>query len=377
MLLDGAYLTLLIGPGVPAPPPQPVLEALESVQVTASGRDRGGFQLVFTLGKNSLLANALLPGGYLDPILTRVIIMVTFHGVPTVLMDGVVTRHELAPSSQPGQTKLTITGEDLSVLMDLVQVQLGYPAMSDAARVALILAKYAAFGVIPLVVPPLPMDSVDSPTTHFDHQSGTDLQYLRSLASNCGYVFCMLPGPAPFTSRAYFGPDLPLPIPQRSLCVNLDAHTNVEALSFSLHGLAKSAFVFTIYDPATHKVPIPIPVPDINPTHPPLGLRPTPPGRVTFPGNLSNLSPAEAAKRALGLLGGSGDQVIGNGSLDVLRYGQILAARTVVGVRGATPMYDGLYYVNSVTHSLKRGEYKQSFNLSRDWVVANTPVVPA
>lgn len=374
-MLDGAYLTLLIGPGVPAPVPPGVLEALESIQVTASGRERGGFQLVFTLGKTSLLGTALLPAGYLDPIATRVIIIVTFRGVPTVLMDGVVTRHEIAPSNQPGQTKLTITGEDLSVLMDLVQVQLAYPAMSDAAVVALILAKYAAFGVVPVIVPPLPMDAADSVTTHFNHQSGTDLQHLRAIATNCGYVFCVQAGPAPFTSIAYFGPDVPLPIPQRSLCVNLDAHTNVESLTFSLNGLAKSAFVFTIFDPATHKVPIPIAVPDINPTHPPLGLRPTPPGRVTFPGNLSSLSPVEAAKRALGLLGSSGDQVTGNGSLDVLRYGQILLSRTVVGVRGATPMYDGLYYVNSVTHSLKRGEYKQSFNLSRDWVVSNTPVV--
>jgi hypothetical protein len=47
----------------------------------------------------------------------------------------------------------------------------------------------------------------------------------------------------------------------------------------------------------------------------------------------------------------------------------------LVGVRGAGLAYDGLYYVNSVTHSLKRGEYKQNFSLSRDGLVSNTPVV--
>jgi hypothetical protein len=49
----------------------------------------------------------------------------------------------------------------------------------------------------------------------------------------------------------------------------------------------------------------------------------------------------------------------------------------VVGVRGCGAAYDGFYCVNSVTHNLKRGEYKQSFELSRDGLVANTPAVPA
>jgi hypothetical protein len=49
----------------------------------------------------------------------------------------------------------------------------------------------------------------------------------------------------------------------------------------------------------------------------------------------------------------------------------------MVGVRGAGLAYDGLYYVNSVTHNLKRGEYKESFQLSRDGLISNTPkVVP-
>ena len=47
----------------------------------------------------------------------------------------------------------------------------------------------------------------------------------------------------------------------------------------------------------------------------------------------------------------------------------------LVGVRGAGRTYDGMYYVESVTHNIKRGEYKQSFTLSRDGVVSQTPVV--
>ena len=42
--------------------------------------------------------------------------------------------------------------------------------------------------------------------------------------------------------------------------------------------------------------------------------------------------------------------------------GSILRSRMLVGVRGAGLAYDGLYYVDSVTHNIKRGEYKQSFS---------------
>ena len=43
-----------------------------------------------------------------------------------------------------------------------------------------------------------------------------------------------------------------------------------------------------------------------------------------------------------------------------IRYGQILRARSLVGVRGAGLAFDGMHYVDSVTHNLKPGEYKQT-----------------
>jgi hypothetical protein len=69
------------------------------------------------------------------------------------------------------------------------------------------------------------------------------------------------------------------------------------------------------------------------------------------------------------------DAISASGSLDVQRYGRVLRSRMLAGVRGAGLAYDGLYYVNSVTHNIKRGEYKQSFQLSRDGLISNTPRV--
>ncbi len=372
-MLKGVHLTLMIGPAVPVPAPRVVMDALQTVQVT-SGKDRSGFQLTFAVGKDSPLLKTMLPAGYFDPILTRVCIIATVNGFPHVLMDGLVTQQDLAPSNEPGQSTLTITGEDLSLAMDIVDMVMPYPAVPSIGRVYLILAKYAFLGIAPIAIPPI-IPTVEIPISGFESQTTTDRSYLKSLAQRSGYVFYVEPGPAPLTSIAYFGPDIRLPIPQPALNINMDAHTNVESLSFSLDGLAKKLTVITILDPVSKKVPIPIPIPNVSIFKPPLGARPTPPARIELQSDFAKLTPDKAAEKVLGLLMNNAEAISASGSLDVVRYGRPLRSRMLVGVRGAGLAYDGLYYVNSVTHNIRRGEYKQSFQLSRDGLISNTPKV--
>jgi len=373
-MLKGIHLTLMVGPAVPVPAPQSVIDAVQSISVT-TGKDRAGFQITFAVSKESPLLTTMLPAGYFDPITTRVIVVVTLGGLPNVLIDGIVTRQELSPSSEPGQSTLTITGEDLSVLMDIVELPKLFPAMPEIAQINLLLLPYMAFGIIPMVMPPI-VFTVKLPTREIPSQpvGMTDRAFIQALARQVGYVFYIEPGPMPGTNIAYFGPDVRLPIPQPALNVNMDAHTNVESISFSLDGLAKKLPIVTIFDPITGKIPIPIPVPNINVFKPPLGARPTPPARVEFK-DMTSLAPDAAAQKILGMLMNNSDAVSVSGSLDVLRYGHVLRARQLVGVRGAGLAYDGMYYVNSVTHNIKRGQYKINFQLSRDGLISNTPKV--
>jgi hypothetical protein len=374
-MLKGINLTLMIGPTVPIPAPRVVVDSLTSVQVN-SGGDRSGFQLTFAVDKTSPLLTKLLPVGYFDPMITRVIILVTIKGLPNVIMDGIVTRQELGPSSEPGQSTLTITGEDLSVLMDVVEIHRPFPAMNDTAILYTVLAPYAMFGIVPVVIPPLFTEFLP-PTERYEMQSSTDLQLINDLTYRNGYVFFIEPGPLPGQSIGYFGPNIRVPIPQPALNVNMDAHTNVESLSFSLNGLAKEVMVVTVFDPITNKIPIPVPIPNVSIFQPPLGLRPTPPAKIKFADDVAGKSVIEVLKRTVGrLMVGNANAITGSGSLDVLRYGRVLRARMLVGVRGAGLAYDGLYYVDSVTHNIKRGEYKQSFSLSRDGLISNTPKLP-
>lgn len=375
-MLKGVHITLLIGPAVPVPAPQSVIDALTSIQVNSS-KDRSGFQLTFAVSKESPLLKVMLPAGYFDPVITRVIIIATINGTPNVLMDGMITTQELSPSNEPGQSTLTVTGEDLSVLMDVLEMPfMRYPAMPEVARIYVMLAKYLVFGIVPIVIPPIPPD-VPIPTKEIpSHLEGTDRAYIQRLAREAGYVFYIEPGPLPGQSIAYFGPDVRIPVPQPALNINMDAHTNVESMTFSLNGLEKKVVVYTIMDPITGKIPIPIPVPNISILRPPMGARLTPPAKVEFAKIGAAKSPTKAVQEILGMMFSASDAITVSGSLDVVRYGRALKSRMMVGVRGAGLAYDGLYYVNSVTHNIKRGEYKQSFQLSRDGLIANTPRVP-
>ena len=176
-------------------------------------------------------------------------------------------------------------------------------------------------------------------------------------------------------NTAYWGPEIKVGVPQPALAVNSDGSTNVESLSFSFDGFAKTLFVIVIQEPNS-KIPIPIPVPDVNPLQPPLGLKPPLPLKVSPLRGMAKFTPLEAAVIGLAKAAQSADVISGSGTLDVLRYGRVLKARQLVGVRGAGLSYDGLYFVKSVTHTIKRGEYKQSFSLTRNATIPFSQSVP-
>lgn len=370
--LEGVTLTLLIGPGVPIPAAPAVLEALESVQTTSSVGTRSGFQLSILYSKTSPIATTLMPAGYFDP-LVRVIIVATLNGVPHVLADGPITRQDVTPAAPGGKAKLTITGEDVSTYMDLIDFTgTPYVGMTDTVIVLTSIAKYAMFGIAPIVIPPIFFES-PVPTKGWRHHQGTDLAFVEQLAKEAGYVFYITPGPAPGMNTAYFGPPSRVGLPQPALAADFDAAANVEQISFSYDSNASALPIAHVRLPSV-KVPIPIPVPSVGLLKPPLSARPFVPRR-TRPIRTEHLGPADVLKYAL-TAAADGDPVGANGALNVAVYGQPLKSRSLVGVRGAGLTYDGLFYVKSVTNTLARGSWKQSFQLVRDGAISNVPRVP-
>ena len=360
---------------MPVPVPAAILDALDSVEVTSTAEHDtpSGFRLTFTVSTRSPLHTVFLLGaGAIVPIL-RVILIATVNGMPEVLVDGVITRQDMTPGEN-GKATLTITGTDLTALMDRFDLSgFLYPGMPPNIQVMMILAKYAVFGMIPAVLPPLFID-VPIPTDRIPAQDGTDLYYIRKLARDVGYVFYLVPGPVPGTNTAYWGPEVKIGVPQPALNLDLDAGRNVESLNFRFNNDAKSLPIVYLYIKEI-KTAIPVPIPDINPLQPPLGLIPPLPKRFNVLHDTASMSFPEALMQGMAENARTSDAVTASGSLDVLRYGRILKARGLVGVRGAGPAFDGLYFVKSVTHNIRRGEYKQSFELTRNGLISITPTV--
>lgn len=356
------------------------MDALESVEVTTAAGTPSGFQLTFSFTSKSDLNTIFIIAGAqsvtpVTPAL-RVMLIVTLNGTPQPLFDGVVTNIQVQPGSGRSPGTVTVTGEDVTKVMDKIDFSgLPFPALPIEARVALLCAKYAPFGLLPLVIPvlfpdiPIPIDRIPS-------QQGTDLQYIRQLADEVGYVFYVEPGPAAGTNIAYFGPEIKFGVPQPALNLDMDALTNVESLTFTFNPEAGVLPIVFVQNQMT-RIPIPIPIPNINPLQPPLGVLSTPLSRVEFMKETAKMNPMQAISAGLKKAKESQDSVTANGSLNVLRYGRALKARKLVGVRGAGLAYDGLYYVESVTSKLKRGEFTQSFQLTRNGLISISPKVPA
>lgn len=372
---SGVQLSLRVGP-VPLPVPREVTDALVKVKVEdGSGATQSGFELTFELSPTSPLRTLfLLTGGGSLPLM-RVVLVVTINGSATPLIDGVTTNVETQPR-QGGVSRLVVKGKDLSALMDVIEIPgLPFPATPPSLRVLVLLAKYAVLGVMPVVIPgiidipPLPIDQIPQ-------QRGSDYAYISQLAEEAGYVFYLEPGPAPGTSKAYWGPEIRVGEPQPALTTNMNALTNVEQISFNFDKGRKKLPIVFFQEPIS-KLPIGVPIPDVTPLNPPLGVVPPLPPNIVKLDSTAHLGAAEALMAGIAYAGQNSDSVFGSGTLDVARYGRLLRSRKLVGVRGAGLPFDGLYYVKTVTHEIERGSYKQAFSLARNALVSTLPAVPA
>ncbi|HEV3468479.1 MAG TPA: hypothetical protein VG148_04105 [Pyrinomonadaceae bacterium] len=364
----GVRLILLLGQAVPLPAPPEALAAFVRAEVTNDAQGGDGFQLTFALGKSQPLDYDLLQGGALSPS-ARVIIGVLLGPVPEVLIDGIITHQQHAPSAEPGQSTLTVTGKDVSVMLDLEEKDENYENQPDFLIVTRLLAAYAQYGLVPQVTP-----TTDVPIMlqRIPGQHGTDLRFIRQMAERNGFVFYV--EPLTFgVNTAYWGAENRLSVPQPALTLGPGPSANVKSLHFSNDALAPVGTRGTFVEPIT-KTAIPVPpLPSLR--VPPLAASPAPPMRTVQMRDTSKQNPAQAATSALAAAMNTPDPVTGTGELDGVRYGHVLRARRLVGVRGVGLTYDGNYYVRRVTHQITRGEYKQSFTISREGTGATLPVV--
>lgn len=366
MSMLGIQLNLRMGPTVAIPVPKIVIEALESVVVSQSDEGRSGFQLTFRVGRgpadifdNPLLADKLVQAN------TRVIVTVIHNAAPRVLSDGLVTHQQVVPGQKPGDSKLVITGEDVSLAMDREEKVVEHPALPELLIVPKICLAYAQYGLIPIPVPPLILDP-PNPMERIPVQRGTDLEYLKYIAGRYGYVFYVEPGPRPGINLAYWGPPVRIGKPQPPLTVNMGPVTNVKEIHFSYDSQKPVQVSGDVQD---GRLNVQLPAQAFNSTRKLLsqGAPKRDAMRKVLAPPYSGQSLQQMWALAQGLMDASFDQVVhAKGEVDMLCYRGILEPRKLVGLRGAGREYDGTYYVKSVTHHIQKDSYRQSFEITRE-----------
>jgi hypothetical protein len=368
----GIDLRLSLGQNVPVPAPPELMETLDTVEVTHNDSARSGFRITFRAGRSREKAKAdfiLLKSPLLKPC-NRVIIEVVFGATLRILMDGIITNQQVSSSGEPGSSTLTVIGEDVSLAMDMKEKSVQHKSQDDYTIVQSIIGKYHNFGLVADIVKP-PVSNKPDPAIRIPSQEGTDLRYLQKLAKPYGYVFYIIPGTQPKYNTAYWGPPKRKGTPQKILTTNMGYDSNVVSINFQYNALTPFAFEGTIIDGATNK---PVDINDKASSRQPLSSNPALDSqsclRIKRYRASKGMDSAQARAQAKGMIEESADAVNADGELDSLKYGDLLQARTIVKLGGAGNNFDGLYYVKSVTHSIKRGEYKQRFSLVREGVGA-------
>lgn len=371
MPLGDLNLTFLIGASTPRPAPTALTEAVDSLIVSYRDQGRSGFQIVFRIGRatpSDLQDDPLLRGTEEQLLLpfNRVIVTLTMNSQPRVLLDGIITYQEFAPSLEIGESIFTITGEDVGVMMDLEEKSIEHPELDDQTIVQTLIGQYSKYGLVPKLTVPQ-WSERPLKTERIPVQLGTDLAYIQELADRHGFVFYIAPGIVAGQNIAYWGPPNRKATPSKPLTFNMGSFTNVESINFQYDALAATKMSGRVQDRKTNQIQ---PVDQTSSRRSLLSREPA----ITTQTHLRTTQfrqsarlTTQASAYAQSMVDQSIDRVItATGELDTLTYGDLLQAGGTVDLRGVGYTYDGRYYVNEVTHEIRPGDYKQQFTMTRE-----------
>lgn len=344
------------------------VQAFESLEVTLSDAAPAGFQVQLTLEPRHAIArkdSRVVDLAYFREF-QRLGFQVTLGTETRILMDGRVTHMQYSPpiGGRPGT--LHVTGEDHSLLLarDDRPRRFG-PGKPLSDTMKEMLGDLVPYGIDPDVQPP---ESDPTPASSEDAFTlfGTKRDYVSQLASFVNHRFFLVAGPVPGKGRARFiRPDYKEE-PQEPIYALPNGESNVDALDFTfdatqrcdvvgnedISGEVKSAPLTGSPDSSTR----------VNDQPPSEAYSKF--GTIRQP---TRVQGPLARIEAQAMANASALKVLeGRGVLDAARYGAVLEVGKMVTVSGVGAAYDGKYYVRQVTHTIRRGEYKQTFIICRD-----------
>lgn len=375
----GVRMNLLIGPSpVPLPAPAAVLNAVAEIEVKLSEDEASGFKMVLNTGRSG-------PFDFLEaPFVThpqllkgaRVIVTMIFDVRPFVIFDGIVTKREYRPGSEPKSGTMTLYANDLSWELDKDVKQAEHPAMDETMIATRIALSYPQFGMLPMVLPPKFVDP-PIPIDRVPQQNCSDWAYLHQMARRHGYETYVDPGPLPGMNTLYWGPPVKPGAPQRTMTIDMGPASDAYDITTSEDDRQLVTVETTVMDRFTGKE---FPAIAVVSSNAPLGAVPETVFRFGSTRSKPIMTSGLNAGQAMGLAQAEVDRgakcaFTVSGTLDSTRYNAALKARDTVFLRGAGITYDGLWKVSEVRHRIKPGGYEQGFKLCRSERGSMVPVV--
>lgn len=387
--MSAISLTIYLGIEKPEPVPRELVEALESAEVTLVDKGRSGFKMVFQVGRSGLqdakdykLIDIINNPNYFAPF-NRVVLVVTLNGNAQTLINGVMNQQEFTPSAELGRSTFSIMGEDISGFMEQSQQPLEHIKQDEKTIVEKILnsARYSKYQIKVSLGDKLEKFSPAQRALRTDgfvpSQQTSDWEYINQLAERFGYVFYITPGPRLLENTAYWGPPTREKIVQPIITVNMGGLTNASAIKFNFNPRSATKVDGYVQDQRTNEIGS---VKSIDSNRKPLAAAsvgslvtnksqkaPSPDLRQVSSFRETARETVIAQFYAQSQVNQSNDNVLTvSGELDTVRYGAFLQLRGLVNLRGVGYTYDGTYYIKSITHNIRKGDYKQSFTLTRE-----------
>ncbi len=358
MIGEGISYTLLIGM---VPAPQPLLDALQEIEIDCSVEEASVFRIRFGITKTEIGDWSILDLDPFKPLLPVSIRLQQGVGVPQSVINGYVTEHTVSYAEQPGSSTLDVTGMDATLAMNMTESVTPWPNMPDSAIAAAIFGTHA---IVPEVDPTSPVLVEPEGTTI---QRGSDIRFLKRLARRNGFDCYVQPEPVSGLDVGYFRKRASNGIPQAVLSVGFGADTNVGEFKIRYELTKPTAAIAAGLDVQT-KAPQPALAPAALEL--PMGLEGTlmrelPPG-IVRPADTGLPRTAELQNAVQAIVDRSSWAVTATGTVGsdvpVLRPGGF------VNIRGLGRLYNGSYHLTRVRHRIAAGEYTQQFEAQRNAV---------
>ena len=305
-------------------------------------------------------------------LLNNIVIKAGFRdGIEDYLIDGYITMVKPHLDREELKSYIEITGMDATYLMNLEEKVRSWSDVKDSDIASIIFKEYE-------FSPQVQETEIEHrEDEHTMIQRGTDIQFLKTLASGNGFECYVEKDFLTDEITGIFGPPRLDLTPQKDLAIHFGDNTNIinfdaqidssypiKVEASQIDALKKTTRMTSLTDTSIAKLGDKNLKDLIQSKASSLNAIPT----IISSTHVAS-SQTELESYASGIIDRGAWFIIAEGEVESFQYGSILKSNRLVLVKGAGSMLSGKYYVSRVIHSFTFGphpEYRQHFEARKN-----------